>query len=266
MHAYLSSLVHQLDGPVLSASRVIPWSSPILAFGDPARSTVASLGINPSNREFVDTKGIELNAASRRFHTLRSLGLSRWKNAGNAHFDKIVEACNAYFWRNPYDRWFRRLDRVIVGAGVSFYSAIASACHLDLVPYATECKWAELTQSEQKLLLSLNADALGLVLRDSAVRILILNGRMVVDAFQEIAQTRLNVIERQDWILPRATGPVVRGFAYIGMVRQISGVDLRRDLLVLGFNHNIQSSFGVTNAVISSIQRWVQTNAVEHLA
>lgn len=32
--------------------RVLPGSTPVVAFGDPRHSTVATLGINPSKREF----------------------------------------------------------------------------------------------------------------------------------------------------------------------------------------------------------------------
>lgn len=32
----------------------IPWASPVVSFGNPAISRVATLGLNPSNLEFVD--------------------------------------------------------------------------------------------------------------------------------------------------------------------------------------------------------------------
>ena len=59
------------------ATDMIPWSCPVPAFGDLLNSFVATLGLNPSNREFVDEEGNELEGAARRLHTLRSLSLSR---------------------------------------------------------------------------------------------------------------------------------------------------------------------------------------------
>ena len=47
------------------------------------------------------------------------------------------------------------------------------------------------------------------------------------------------------------------GFAYEGIVNDLSGMQLDREILVLGFNHNIQSSFGVTKHVIEAIRRWI---------
>jgi len=39
--------------PPPSVCRVLPGSTPVVAFGDPRHSTVATLGLNPSKREFV---------------------------------------------------------------------------------------------------------------------------------------------------------------------------------------------------------------------
>ena len=43
------------------------------------------------------------------------------------------------------------------------------------------------------------------------------------------------------------------------------GYALSRELLVLGFNHNLQSSYGVTSQVIDAIRHWVGNAAIEVL-
>ena len=60
-----------------------------------------------------------------------------------------------------------------------------------------------------------------------------------------------------EWSLPRRDSAGVAGIAYKGMIDEISGVSLSRPVLVLGYNHNIQSSFGVTGEVIGGIRAWV---------
>jgi hypothetical protein len=60
-----------------------------------------------------------------------------------------------------------------------------------------------------------------------------------------------------DWTLYRRTQPDIPGVAYRGVVNRIVGVDLKRNLLVVGFNLNIQSSFGVTREVKFSIRKWI---------
>ena len=54
-------------------AEVVPGSTPVVAFGDPFVATVATLGINPSLREFLNG-GQFLDGPSRRLATLRSLG------------------------------------------------------------------------------------------------------------------------------------------------------------------------------------------------
>ena len=59
------------------------------------------------------------------------------------------------------------------------------------------------------------------------------------------------------WALPRSQSEQVSGIAYKGALSEIAGIELRQELVVLGFNHNIQSSFGVTTQVMDAIQRWI---------
>jgi len=249
----------------MSRTTVIKWSSPVPCFGDPSTSCLATLGLNPSNREFVDESGRELQGSFRRFHTLTSLGLSSWSDVDARHLRLIIETCRSYFLGNPYDRWFRRLDEVISGTKVSYYGASRGACHLDLIPYATSRKWTELTPRQRSALLRVATDTFGLLLRDSAVRILILNGTAVVHRFQDIAGVRLERREMRTWSLRRRSVPDVRGFAFTGVVDNLSGIPLGRQILVLGFNHNLQSSFGVTSRVLQTIRNWIGGAAREVL-
>jgi hypothetical protein len=263
MHSTLATLIDRLDSPAVSRTDVIPWGCPVPSFGDLSTSRVATLGLNPSNREFVDESGQELQGASRRFHTLSSLGLKSWSEVDVRHLCLMLETCRAYFLGNPYDQWFKRLDQVVGGAGASFYDASSGACHLDLIPYATEHKWTELTLRQRSSLLAVAADTLGLLLRDAPVRVLILNGRSVVEGFQEITGTSLRREPMQEWTLSRQSKPDVGGIAYRGYVDSLSGIQLPYKLLVLGYNHNLQSSFGVTNRVIQAISAWISRTVAE---
>jgi hypothetical protein len=176
-----------------------------------------------------------------------------------------MDSCREYFSRNPYDGWFKRLDQIISGTGASYYGWRAEACHLDLIPYATACKWTELTSSQRSDLLNVAGDTLGLLLKSSHVELLVLNGNSVVGQFEEIADICLEKQVMADWCLPRRSGPPVTGFAYSGSVRSLSGVELGREIFVLGYNHNIQSSFGVTKQVITAIRNWVSEAAANVL-
>src|SRR5260370_4828043 len=133
VNGFLATLVERLDDPLLKAAKVIPWSCPVPYFGDLSRSIVATLGINPSNREFVDDSGMELDGPARRLHTLKSLGILRWSQATSLHLSLIKASFREYFVRNPYNGWFRSLDEIISGTRASYYGDASCACHLDLV-------------------------------------------------------------------------------------------------------------------------------------
>lgn len=257
VHTTLTTLINRLDSAVISGTDVIRWGCPVPSFGDLSTSRVATLGLNPSNREFVDEAGNELQGVVRRFHTLNSLGLKSWSDVDARHLRLILETCRLYFLRNPYYAWFKRLDLIVSGAKASYCDPSCGACHLDLIPYATARKWTELTAQQRALLLTVASDTLGILLRDSPVRILILNGRSVVKQFQDIAGACLEELEMPAWSLPRQSKTDVAGVAYKGMVDTLSGITLEHRVLVLGFNHNLQSSFGVPTKVIHEIRGWI---------
>lgn len=257
METALTSLIQRFDNPRLQASNVIHWGSPVPSFGDVSVAKVATLGLNPSNLEFVDKAGKELDGSARRFHSLNSLGLTKWSEATIHDLKLIADSCRNYFVRNPYDGWFKGLDQIISGTKTSYYHANRPACHLDLIPYATICKWTELSLEQQSSLLNLSGDILGLLLKDSPIEILILNGRSVVRHFEKLSSTTLNRTLKPTWTLPRKSGLNVPGYAYAGIIHQLAGIKLNREILVLGYNHNIQSSFGVTTHVKTEIRHWI---------
>jgi hypothetical protein len=260
LHAKVTTLLCRLDRAAALGTDVIAWSSPVPSFGDISTARVATVGLNPSNREFVDEMGAELEGEFRRFHTLASLGLPSWMDADARHLRLILASCREYFARNPYDGWFKRLDTVLSGADVSFYGPTSNACHLDLIPFATMRKWTELSVRQRSLLLSVAEDTLGLLLRDSPIRVIVLNGMSVVDHFQSVAGLKLSREQIPDSTLPRVDRLDVGGYGFRGTLRSLAGIPLQREILILGYNHNLQSSFGVTKGVIHAIRNWLSSS------
>lgn len=249
--------VYRLARGDVRAHSAMSWTCPVPYFGRLQDSAVATLGINPSNREFVDVTGEELVGADRRFPTLGSLGLRTWEDASSLDVTAIVTACDDYFSVNPYQRWFDTLDALVRPAGASYYSAEHPAAHLDLVPYATHVKWGTLRPEQRRALLRSGQDLLASLLRDTRVELLVLNGASVVRQFEEVAGVALEREHNPAWDLPRNGSERVRGVAYTGSVDHLGDVDLGRSITVAGFNHNLQSSFGVTKKAMEAIARWV---------
>ena len=160
--------------------------------------------------------------------------------------------CDGYFRRKPYS-WFNRLNTVISGLKVSYGKG---ACHLDLVAYATAKKWSRLDPHQQDRLLFVES-TLERLLLSSPIKILVLNGGSVVKHFQYITRVHLEKRIMRDWSTKRkeAFSP---GYAYTGILEDAPGRgSLDRRILVLGFNHNLQGTFGVTTAIVDSIRDWI---------
>lgn len=265
MHEIIKDLINLMNESKIIASDVISWGAPIPSFGDPYAATVATLGLNPSNKEFVDNSNQELQGQQRRFHTLESLDISSWDLISEKHIELIENSCTEYFQRNPYNGWFKSLDSIISGTSASYYNKLFHAVHLDLIPFATNKKWAHLESAHKNALLEESGSILGKIITKTPIRILILNGKTVVDNFEKIANTKLHPQYMPEWNLTRNGVASVRGVSYKGIVTTISDVTLKNPILVLGFNHNIQSSFGVTLLVRNSIRDWITKQSVEAL-
>jgi hypothetical protein len=257
MKNQLRYLIKQMNEDRLLSSDIINWAAPVISFGNVENSKIATLGINPSNREFVDLNNVELNDNERRFYTLNSLNLKNWSSIQDNQLEKIISSCNDYFVSNPYDGWFKQLDFIISGSSMSYYFPSREACHLDLVPYATHSKWSNLSSNQKAILLDESIDILGEILKASSIKVIILNGKTVVDNLQKISKTNLEIEHIKDWTLPRNNTENVKGFSYSGYISKIGNINLNKKIKILGFNHNIQSSFGVTTEVKKSIRDWI---------
>jgi hypothetical protein len=197
-------------------AEVVAGSTPVIAFGDPRAATVATLGINPSWREFLADDGSLLTGLKRRLATLIWLNA---KDAAQLDLDQaraVVEECAAYFRpnRNPYRRWFDPLDQVLQTAfGVSYYTG--TACHLDLVQWATTPVWSQLSRSAKEFLLREGLTHLRQLLTLSNIRIVLLNGRQVIEQVRASGlfdlQTCGNLAvdtRRKCWLYRRERGSV----------------------------------------------------------
>ena len=216
--------------PAPDNCRVLDGSTPVVAFGDPRRSRVATLGINPSKREFAED-GRELDGRSRRFETLRSLGLERLDDAPNDAVEQTWRRCNAYFHGNPY-RWFDRLEELITTVGASYFDD--TACHLDLSQWATDPTWNGLTPAERSSLVAQDAAFLVTQLRSEPIELLLLNGRTVLRAFTSALGGKL----RED--AQTVSDATVTTRFYTGT---------HEGVRVVGWSTNLQSSFGVTRGL-----------------
>jgi hypothetical protein len=126
------------------SKHTVKGSLPVLFFGNFFGAKVATVGLNPSRCEYLDDDGAELSGAARRFESLQSLGAAdRWQLTDDA-CEQAIDRMVRYFDPDAaaYWRWFRPLERVLSGFGVSLVERTAT--HLDLVQEPTDPVWSQI--------------------------------------------------------------------------------------------------------------------------
>ena len=204
---------------------VVPGSTPVISFGDASKAHVATVGINPSCREFYDN------------HI----------PSGVQDAQQVFADCNRYFHRNPY-KWFDKLSPVLGACGVSYYDD--SACSLDLVQWATDPVWGKLTKEQKEELLGPGTKFLKRQLRENQnIRLVLANGAGVIDHLREW----LGFTFRQTKLVARFSvrdAPLLTSIFTDGL----------REVPIIGWRVNLQSdhgAYGVTNAGIAELAKRV---------
>lgn len=233
---YVAAMVRR-EAPVAAMDYVVAGSTPVVAFGDPRIAEIATLGINPSDSEFCNKKGM-LPDSGRRLATLASIGAARLSALTNSQVAEVAEDCYGYFRRTDAKgnktrySWFNRLDRVLQRAYQVSYDE-GSACHLDIVQWATTPIWGRIEDAAaRKALLDDGAPHLIEQFKHVNVRLVLVNGRQ---AMEQVAHLKLASFTRVDTLRVRE-----RDF----QLCTGTGSDLRW----IGWTVNLQSTPGVDEA------------------
>lgn len=222
---------------------VVPGSTPIVSFGDFQKARVATLGINPSDKELLDNRGDFLVGNKQRFETLRSLDALSTEMLTDEQVRRVFEACENYFNGNQY-KWFTDLEKVIKqGLGASYFDG--SACHLDLVQWATQTKWGKLPMDVRDTLLADGTTHLVSQLTAENIKYVIVCGRAVWD---ELSATQLVEYDEVKTIHFGAKNTPCR-------LRIGHG----HNTTFLGWTSNIQSQHGANSAeFLSELSEWLR--------
>ncbi|MFB7797653.1 hypothetical protein [Isoptericola sp. NPDC056134] len=171
----------RIRAAVPEGANVVAGSTPVVAFGDVSTARVATVGLNPSRIEF-EVKGVWLHGDQRRLATHRSLGVETLEDASDDAVAQVLADCYAYFdtSRNPYWRWFRPLDKLLQHSLGATYEG-RTACHLDLVQWATDPVWGKLSAPVRKELIGQDRDFLRQQLASESIGLVLANGGRVID-------------------------------------------------------------------------------------
>jgi hypothetical protein len=238
-----SDVAGMVRRPVPAGCYVVDGSTPVVAFGDPDVAEVATLGMNPSAAEFRD-RGGWLAGDRRRLATLESLQSDSPESLTDEQVRQVVDDCVGYFHRHPNSTWFNPLNHILRwGLGVSYYDG--TACHLDLVQWATDPIWEEIPDREvQRQLLDDGVGHLRRQLEAENVRLVVVNGQTVWD---ELAATGLATFHD--------VGHMTYGdSSWRVTLREGEGCGVR----FLGWTLNAQGSLGVRREDWDALADWLR--------
>jgi len=233
--------------PIPADSHVVAGSTPVISFGNFQTSCVATLGLNPSKIEFLQKSGELLRGAQRRLATHESLGLTDLTTAPLRKVMEVFEECNGYFQRQPYRGWFDQLMPMLGGCGGSYYDG--SACHLDLIQWATDPTWGDLDRDIRDQLLAEDARFLARQLQSENLRLMLVNGK---SAWKHLVKRMAGELQFEE-VEP------ITGLAHCD-TRLFVG-NIVGHVRVVAWSTNIQSSFGVTTALRQELARRIAVHA-----
>ena len=229
------------------APELIEFSTPVVSFGYPGNAKVATLGINPSSNEFQIGSGNKnpLTGDSKRLVDTETLGASQPEALTRDQAVRVIEGCYLYFERNPYD-WFDDLqDYALNPTGTSFKSG--SACHLDLVQWATDPVWQDkrMPKETKKLLLEKDKDFLEYQLTAYNFQYVFLNGSTVLEQVEKLNLIRLEKVGEVRFNKAGTKSRIVAG--EIG----------NKKFIGWGINAGYEASY---KPGLEDLAKWLQTN------
>ena len=222
---------------------VVPYSTPVVSFGNFRIARVATLGINPSNREFEDQNKRLLTGQSQRLENLISLNAASTKSLTDSQVSQVISACDSYFEKNSYS-WFTPLEKVIrSGLNVSYFDK--TACHLDLVQWSTSSKWQVLSTKVKEKLLDDGKSHLENQLNQALISVVVVNG---ISVWREL--------QLAGFVTPEKVGKLT--FPNGKTTCQLL-VSKNRGLTFLGWTSNLQSQQGAnSNQFLQDLAGWLK--------
>jgi hypothetical protein len=208
---------------------VLPGSLPVVSFGDPGSAVVATVSLNPSSREFLTKAGEWLPDAKRRLASLHSLGVKDPGELDVGQAGQVVAESYEYFRSGRwYRQWFGWLERLLTSSGAGSYLD-GSACHLDLVQWATVPAQGQLPAQAWRRLVEEDREFVRWQLAHANISVVLLNGASVINGLlaagvmSDLAEDRLGYPAKEGTGYVRVFRGASDGVRFLGWNRPLAG-------------------------------------------
>jgi hypothetical protein len=152
------------------------------------------VGINPSSKEFLDNKNNILPQDQKRLVDLDSLNKTNLNQLDEKDAEKIIEGCYNYFKTDNHYKWFDQMEEhVLQPTGYSYFDD--TACHLDLIQWATDPVWSGIKSKEvQNMLLEQDKEFFIHQINKYNFETVFLNGKTVVEQVEKLGIVKLTEV------------------------------------------------------------------------
>ena len=193
----MKELLHNRIAKAITPNlQISPNTTPVVFFGDYFNARSCTISINPSDREFFDSKRSVLSGFQKRLCSRVELRKNDYDVLDDLDCEKVLSDCIDYFKRNPYKQWFNKYEKFLEVFDFSYYKG--SAVHLDLVQWATTPFWKGLTELNRQKLLKDDLPFLKSLLEKN-FDIIFLNGNTVVGEVSKCLNIKLNIISIENF-------------------------------------------------------------------
>jgi hypothetical protein len=249
---YQQELIDRASKSIPDDLFIVAGSTPVLSFGNPTLAKVATLGINPSSSEFSYGKDQPLlSKEEKRLVDLEVLQIKDSRSLTLEESEKVIDGCNDYFKSEQHYEWFQKLEEFVLHpAGYTYYGENASACHLDLVQWATDPVWSRIPSATARAkLLEDDKEFLRFQLLNYKFDFVYLNGGTVIKQFMELGIAELSVVHHVTRNAMGGTHNVFKGTA--------------RGTTYLGWGINAASN-DANKIGLAELSKWINTQELSN--
>jgi hypothetical protein len=169
--------------PYPEIAEIVPFSTPVVSFGDATKADVITIGINPSSEEFL-TSGKNkklLQGTKKRLVDTEMLEHSQLQRLTREEAIRVIEGCYSYFSSGKSYDWFKHLNEYANQIFQADYYD-GTAAHVDLVQWATDPVWGKIRDAKTRdNLLKGDIEFLKYQVNQKKYKIVFLNGSKVFE-------------------------------------------------------------------------------------
>ena len=195
----MSRLDREITGCTKCPAALVEYRwTPISYFGEITKANAWTISINPSAREFTDSKATDLTGSKQRFARVADFpDCASRAQVAQRHQGKVLEMQRTVLRRAPYRNYFARLGKFILlvngceptadplapfTEGLQTGDSGLLFCHLDIAKCATKKPWSDLSAADKRTLIDNCSPYLEKQIRSSPqLRLILVNGRTAYD-------------------------------------------------------------------------------------